>query len=191
MSDAIASVPVASRNLNQWGVSFHEYDYVNPTGGVYEGIDLETLSIKVSNRRAVVIESEVEPMAVRMNMRNTELDWLGHALADMSGFSALFTADKDGNIPTSVPSNITADGQKGLQLVGHSVGTGTVTLTKVQVDTWTQEIKTAMDSRNNASQQDMTRLQSLVDRRDEAYKTSSSLSEKVSGTRSNTIKNLV
>jgi hypothetical protein len=47
-----------------------------------------------------------------------------------------------------------------------------------------------IDGRNNKAQTDMTRLQSLVDRRDESYSTASNLMTAVSDTRSNLIRNL-
>ena len=43
---------------------------------------------------------------------------------------------------------------------------------------------------NNESQKDMSRLQSLVDRRDESFSTASDLMSKISDTRSNLISNL-
>ena len=51
-------------------------------------------------------------------------------------------------------------------------------------------LKTMIDSRNNESQTDMSRLQSLVDRRDESYSTATNLMSAVSDTRSNLIRNL-
>ena len=47
-----------------------------------------------------------------------------------------------------------------------------------------------IDSRNNEAQTDKTRLQSLVDRRDESYSTATNLMSAVSDTRSNLIRNL-
>jgi len=201
MANAISSIPVWSEHLSQWGTVFCEYDYVAPTrsGGTetLSGIDLEDVAIKVSNRRATIIESQIEPMAVRMQKRNKELDNLSAALGDMASFSAKFVADKDGKIQESVKANLTNEGLEGLKLIGITKTTsgtaltvGENTLTKSDVDSWTQKLQGAADSRNNAAQKDMTRMQSLVDRRDESYKMSSSLAEKVAGTRGTTIKNM-
>ena len=43
---------------------------------------------------------------------------------------------------------------------------------------------------NNQSEKDMSRLQSLVDRRDEAFTTASNLMSEISDTRGNTIGNM-
>ena len=51
-------------------------------------------------------------------------------------------------------------------------------------------MKNKIDALNNEGQKDMTRLQSLVDRRDEAFSTASTLMNAVSDTRSNLIRNL-
>ncbi len=53
-----------------------------------------------------------------------------------------------------------------------------------------QKVKSAIDSQNNAAQTDMSRLQSLVDRRDESYSTATNLMTNISDTRSNLIRNL-
>ena len=47
-----------------------------------------------------------------------------------------------------------------------------------------------IDALNNEGQKDMTRLQSIVDRRDEAFSTASDLMSKIGDTRSNAIRNM-
>ena len=51
-------------------------------------------------------------------------------------------------------------------------------------------VKSEIDGLNNEAQTDMTRLQSLVDRRDESYSTATNLMTSISDTRSNVIRNL-
>ena len=51
-------------------------------------------------------------------------------------------------------------------------------------------LKSMIDSMNNESQTDMSRLQSLVDRRDESYSTATNLMTAISDCRSNLIRNL-
>lgn len=213
MADAITSVPVGSEHLSQWNAEFYEYDYVAPVGAptVREwGLDLETLTIRVANRRATVIEEQIEPMAVRMEQRNDELSLLSAALGDMAGFSAKFVADpeNDNKVPEFVTSSLSEDGLAGLKLIGvtktsydrddegnivagHDLKVGNENkVPKSDVDTWTQKLQGASDTRNNEAQKDMTRIQSLVDRRDDSYKLSSTLSEKIASTRGSTIKNM-
>ena len=63
-------------------------------------------------------------------------------------------------------------------------------MTKYEVEEWLQKVKSKIDSLNNQSEKDMSRLQSLVDRRDEAFTTASNLMSEISDTRGNTISNM-
>ena len=63
-------------------------------------------------------------------------------------------------------------------------------MTKYEVEEWLQRVKSKIDSLNNQSEKDMSRLQSLVDRRDEAFTTASNLMSEISDTRGNTIGNM-
>lgn len=51
-------------------------------------------------------------------------------------------------------------------------------------------VKSEIDGLNNEAQADMTRLQSLVDRRDESYSTATNLMTIISDTRANVIRNM-
>ena len=61
---------------------------------------------------------------------------------------------------------------------------------KREVEEWIQKCKSKIDGLNNQSQTDMSRLQSLVDRRDESFTTASNLMSAISDTRGNLIRNL-
>ena len=61
---------------------------------------------------------------------------------------------------------------------------------KQWVEYYLKLVKNKIDALNNEGQKDMTRLQSLVDRRDEAFSTASTLMSSVSDTRGNLIRNL-
>ena len=75
-------------------------------------------------------------------------------------------------------------------MFGDQVDFTNLKMTKSEVEYWLQMVKSKIDSLNNAAEKDMTRLESLVDRRDEAYSTASDLMSEVSDTRSNLIGNL-
>ena len=63
-------------------------------------------------------------------------------------------------------------------------------MTKAEVEEWLQKVKSKIDALNNEAQKDMTRLESLVNRRDEAFSTASDLMSKIGDTRSNAIRNM-
>ena len=75
-------------------------------------------------------------------------------------------------------------------MFGDQVDFTELKMTKSEVEYWLQMVKSKIDSLNNEANKDMTRLESLVDRRDEAYSTASDLMNKVSDTRSTLIGNL-
>lgn len=182
---AIAKIEVKSENLKAWGVQVVDYELNG------QRVDFQDLLIKVSEQRAATVEQEIEPMSTRMSTRNRKLDSLGAALAIVADIQAKFTdADDTGNKTSTL--TLTAEAKAGLGLVGYTGGTvgSTLTMNKSTAEYYQQMLKTELDSLNNASSKDMTRLQSLVDKRDESYSTATSLMQEVGDTRANTIKNM-
>ena len=191
---AISSISVDSDNLKAWGVDVKDYemDVVKADGSTEKKrIDFQDLLINISEQRAATVEKQIEPMSVRMSTRNRKLDNLGAALSIIADIQAKFTDANETGDKTST-ATLTAEAKAGLALVGYTGGTvgETLTLNKSQAEYYQQMLKTELDSLNNASSKDMTRLQSLVDKRDESYSTATSLMQAVADTRANTIKNM-
>lgn len=178
MSISATEVTLSERN---WGEDIKFYDYN------YNGTpkDFQDLMVAVSERRAVAVEGEVAPMATRIRNRNIWLDELGAALADLSRLQAAFKSDDDGDKQRDSMSENTAATIK--KLTGNDP---TRNEHKKWVEYYIQRIKTEIDGQNNHAQKDMSRLQQLVDRRDESYSTATNLMTAVSDTRSNLIRNL-
>lgn len=182
---AIENDPLKSANLLAWGVTVNDYKLDG------NHCDFQDLLIKISEQRAATVEGQIEPMSVRMSTRNRKLDNLGAALSIVADIQAKFTdADDTGNKTSD--AKLTAEAKAGLELVGYTGGTvnQTLTMNKSTAEYYQQMLKTKLDSLNNASSKDMTRLQSLVDKRDESYSTATSLMQSVADTRANTIKNM-
>lgn len=179
------------RLSQDWGVEFSDY-MVNG-----KLADFEDLAVRIAENRAVAVEKEVAPLSTRIQIRNKELELLGSLLGIFTQTQAKYASDAAGNAKEAV-SGVTAEmvplACKAYRMKG---GTPSTSLswwnedwTKSSVEGMIQTLKTMIDSRNNASQTDMTRLQSLVDRRDEAYSTASDLMGSVSDTRGTLISNL-
>ena len=178
-----------------WGVSFSDYK-VNG-----KQVDFQDLMIAVSEKRAVTVEGEVTPLTTRIKNRNTELDKLGSLLAIFTKAQATFASDASGGDITSI-RGITSDQWQLLREAYIKRGGGDPGAAwnsgwanaddwhKDSIEGMIQALKSMIDTRNNQAQTDMTRLQSLVDRRDESYSTASNLMSAVSDTRSNLIRNL-
>lgn len=194
---AIVTDLVTNSNLSAWGVSGAEY-IING-----EKVNFQDLMVAVTEQRAATIEKEVEPMSTRMTNRNKRLESLGNALSDLSGIEAAFKSDDSGGTwsldylkqPSAATRAVLDSLEGGLWGYGKSgkgdgKGTEGYYVTKSNCEKAIQLIKTQIDKLNNESSADMTRLQSLVDRRDEAYSAATSLMQKIADTTSSLIKNL-
>ena len=171
----------AKVNLSMdWGnIKFNDYKM--------EGrkCDFQDLMIQVSEKRATTVEAEVQPLTTRIKLRNTELDKLGVALADFTSVQAQFKNDDSGSTTHgSVSAETVATVSKYLKRNMNNPPT------KSYTEYYIQRIKSAIDGLNNESQTDMSRLQSLVDRRDESFSTATTMMSAISDTRSNLIRNL-
>ena len=188
-------VPQTPVTLSQeWGVSFSDYK-VNG-----KPVDFQDLMIEIGANRAVTVEGEVVPLTTRIKHRNAELDKLGSLLAIFTKTQADFKSDAAGSDKKPV-SGITSDQWDLLREAyvkrgGSDPGPdwnsswANSDWTKSSVEGMIQALKSMIDGRNNKAQTDMTRLQQLVDRRDESFSTASTLMTSVSDTRGNLIRNL-
>jgi len=199
MADTISSVPIVKDGVDvfksRWGTTVYDYKLNNvPT-------DFQDLMVAISEHRATAVEGEVEPLSVRMRARNEFLDKLGTALAECSKKQAGFDSDDDWDewmqgYFTSTTASVLTDPR--LQLRGaedHSAdyryrSSNGYDADKAQIEGLIAKIKNVIDLQNNSAQTDMTRLQSLVDRRDESFTTATTLMTNVSDTRSNAIRNM-
>ena len=196
---------------NRWGVKAGDYDVT--LNASTNRMDFQDLLVQFSKFRAVAVEGEVEPLSVRMQQRNDRLDELGEALAELTEVQAEFDSDDEGARDAhSWISNKTGEVLESLGYVPTYYATkddrpndneeradfykaGWLTENQYSMNKKTLEgmlsrVKSEIDGLNNEAQTDMTRLQSLVDRRDESYSTATDLMTSISDTRSNVIRNM-
>lgn len=188
----MANLPISKVDVGlsmDWGVKGIDYVYTSSyTKDKPRACDLQNLLVDVSLHRAKRVEGEIEPLATRISNRNDTLDNLGTALADLTKLQAKFDSEADGDDREGA---LDSDSYQILQDVfGTAVNFTNLQMTKYEVEEWLQRVKSKIDSLNNQSEKDMSRLESLVDRRDEAFSTASDLMSEVSDTRSNTITNM-
>ncbi len=191
-----------------WGaIKFYDYTFNG------DRMDFQDLMVAVSEKRAVTVEGEVTPMTTRIRARNTYLDQLGNVLAELTKAQASFESDDKGSRDMREwMSNAT--GEMMIRL-GYSCTTysseddrpsgnesrasfykagwrtsSAYSANKQTIEGMIQKVKSTIDGLNNKAQTDMSRLQSLVDRRDESYSTATNLMTAISDTRSNLIRNL-
>ena len=152
-----------------------------------KSVDFQDIMIAIAENRATSVEGEVTPLSTRITNRNEKLENLGNVLADLTKLQAQFESDDDGDKRRGYLQQSSKDIL--ISLFG-SLDWSDLHMTKYEVEEWLQTVKSKIDALNNEAQKDMTRLQSLVDRRDEAFSTASDLMSKIGDTRSNLIRNL-
>lgn len=212
-SDSIQAIAVTN-NASQdvfkarWGSTVYDYKLNEvPTA-------FQDLMVAISEHRANAVESEVTPMTKRMRDRNAQLEKLGTALSELTKIQSTFKSDMSGDEDMSgwltiATGNLLKEYCSGLGIgfVSYSSwddvpddederpdfyycsGKG-YSGKKKSIDALVEKVKNVIDSLNNAAQTDMTRLQSLVDRRDESYTTATTLMSSISDTTDNAIRNL-
>jgi len=182
-TESIERVTVAPERFGLWGVTVVDYKVDNVE------IDFETIVTAVATGRATTIEGEVEPLNTQVTQRNNKLEKYGKALADISGKQ---TSVKDEDRPSAkitITDGVTISVLNEFGIKGQSGSSSTsMIITYSDAETAVQKIKTAMDKLNNDAQSDMTRLQSLVQKRDDSFSTATTIMTAVSDTRGNLIK---
>lgn len=170
-------------NLSQdWGLRFQDYK-IDGTP-----VDFQDLMVAVAENRATTVEKEVSPLTTRIKARNKTLENLGDALGDLTKVQAGFKSDDPGDKRSNIEIKLSSF--QTLQRVFGTLDFSNRKMLKYEVEEWIQKVKSKIDALNNEAQSDMTRLQGLVDRRDEAFSTATDLMSTISDTRGNLVRNL-
>lgn len=175
----------------RWGISIVEYQM--PVEGKTSKVDFQDLMVNVAENQAVAIENEVQPQAIRIKKRTERLKICGDAMAELAAFK--FDTKEKSN--PSANGDISDATQKILsELIGSNWGGALaksgkqVSRSKSDVDSGNQYLKSESDKLNNQQQLSMSRLESLVQSRDQNFNTASTLMTHVGETRGNTIKSM-
>lgn len=179
----MSAITTDSVTLSQtWGATFGDYALDGTK------VDFQDLMVAISERRAVAVEGEVEPLSTRIKNRNTTLEQLGEVLADLTSLQTQFDSDAEGK---DRKGTLKQSSKTVLDTVfSGQVDFDNLKMTKYEVEKWLKMVKNKIDALNNVAQKDMTRLQQLVDRRDESFSTATTLMTAISDTRANLIRNL-
>ncbi len=203
--NTIETETVESSRLDQWGIKAFDYKMDG------KAVDFQDLLVAISKKRAVAIEGEVKPVATAIRSRNNYLDKLGAALSELSSIQASFDSDDKGakdqpgwiskatgdllssrlgfsfttyNSKSDRPGSDT--GRAGFY---YATWEGKYSANKQTIEGMVQKVKSTIDALNNVAQMDMNRLQSIVERRDQAFTAATELMTNVSESRSNLIAN--
>lgn len=136
--------------------------------------------------RTVAIENAVPAYSAALLRRRTKLRELGEALADIARAAALFGPKAS----LSDTQDVSATTSAILSRYGIS-GVSDNKVKKEDVQKVQADAQFALDLENNSVQQDLTTLQGLMSKRDNAYTLVSKIVKKAIGTESTGIRNIV
>ena len=159
-----------------------------------DSMDLETAMAAVKSNRVSLLDAQLMDQIAGVQARNNQIAKLNQLLGALNKTAAAFPADAKsdatvGTVPDAaklcdeVRDATKEAGIENLGLSDHSQGFGGP-VTKGQLDGKIQELKSMIDSQSNTQQMDMLRLQSLTNKRNEAYETLSNFLKKLADSKS-------
>lgn len=162
------------------------------------GMDLETAMMAVQSQRANLLEGQLKGQMDAIQKRNEEIAKLNQLLAELRmnrpGDPAAWGAlGKDRKAAQDLLASLKATGLTmpvGADAV-KEVGTpGIPSAKQFTFDKWTAELKGRIDSLNSSQQMDMLRMQSLTNKRNEAFDLMTNFIKKMADSRSSVLGNM-
>lgn len=178
-----------------------------------QGMDLETLLMLVQSNRAHMMELQLKDQVATVQRKNDQISALNSLMGQLNSALSKFssTAKPTDNLIAIYPKN---DGKGRVQDTGRPAideafkGAGTDPLkmlpsgtirdkefdinevTKTELDSAVTDLKSNIDSMSNTQQMDMLRLQSLSNKRNEAFDLMTNFMKKMQDNRSSVIGNM-
>lgn len=163
------------------------------------GLDLETAMMMVQSRRAELLEDSLKSQLAAVGDRNKEI-------AELHDLAAALKARRPGGTDKEMWSNLGANQAQGrvvmdrIKAAGltlpagadavNETGTGIFDAKQKTYDAWDAQIKAKMDAMNSSQQMDMLRLQSLTNKRNEAFDLMTNFIKKMADSRSSILGNM-
>lgn len=155
-------------------------------------LDFEQLVAAMAVGRSAQLEREAQVQAMQVRTRNEAIEMLGEVLAEVNRCLETLAQKKDA--PDTVANSKLYECKQILVKLGvksYIVTTNTLGgLNKGNAQKQQAELVYAIDMQDNDLQQDIISMQSLLNKRDDAYATASKLSTRVSDARSQTLENI-
>lgn len=171
-------------------------------------MDIETALMMVQTRRTELLETQLKGQLEQVSQRNDRIAKMNELMSELSSVNAQF-GSKAGN--TTKVSAKTKDG--GIADWGSKINTGSLqtkanaagvdlesmkvlsggsikNATKGDIDVAIQKIKGMIDAESNSQQMDMLRLQSLSNKRNEAFDLMTNFIKKMNDNRSSIVGNM-
>ena len=164
-----------------------------------KGLDLETAMMTIQSQRANLLEGQLKDQMQGIQKRNDEIGAMNKLIADLKTLRPAGTdKEKWGNLGANAAegkANYARVKAAGLTMpVGadevNEPGTGIYDAKQKTFDAWTEELKGKIDSMNSSQQMDMLRMQSLTNKRNEAFDLMTNFIKKMADNRSAILGNM-
>jgi len=170
------------------------------TVGDIKGLDLETAMMAIQSQRANLLEGQLKTQMEGIQGRNDEIGKLNKLIADIKTL-------RPGGTDPQKWGNLGANTQQGrdtlarLEAAGVNIpksgddavnepGTGIYDARQSTFDKWAEELKGKIDGLNSSQQMDMLRMQSLTNKRNEAFDLMTNFIKKMQDSRSSILGNM-
>ncbi|WP_254592216.1 two-partner secretion domain-containing protein [Acinetobacter bouvetii] len=158
------------------------------------GMDIESALIAVQTQRANLLESQLRDQIAGVQAKNEQIGKLNTTLNSLQALLAIFSTTQN-SIQLTAGSNIDRLFQK-LKVDAQAAGVdirsllkGNI-LNKADIEALQKGIKGQIESASNSQQMDMLRLQSLSNKRNEAFDAITNFIKKMQDSRSSIIGNM-
>lgn len=164
-----------------------------------KGLDLETAMLLVQSQRAELLEGQLKGQLDAISQRNKDIAALNALLGDLKKLRPSGTdPEKWGNLGANAAEGRATHAR--LKAAGLSFpagadevnepGTGIYDAKQKTFDAWAEQIKGKIDAFNSSQQMDMLRMQSLTNKRNEAFDLMTNFIKKMADSRSSVLGNM-
>lgn len=177
-----------------------------------QNMDLETAMMMVQSQRTTLLDAQLQTQIQQVQSRNDSISKLNSVLSNLNAASSTFAinAKADSQLGNSaaalvaqknvndalasakISSLFTTAAPGGLLSNGLRAGGGSLdsTVTKADIDRSVSQIRSQIDAAGNSQQMDMLRLQSMSNKRNEAFDVMTNFVKKMQDSRSSIIANM-
>ncbi|WP_429371120.1 hypothetical protein [Paenibacillus sp. DS2015] len=149
-----------------------------------QSMDIETALMAVQSERTRLLEDQLRSQIAAVEDRNSQINKLNDALSQLNKASAILPADAKADTKL----NLSNETIQAIQNAGIAIPT--TDISKAELDTMSMNLKSMIDSQSNSQQMDMLRLQSLSNKRNEAFEVMTNFLKKMQDSRSSIIGNM-
>jgi len=158
-------------------------------------MDLETAMMAVQSNRANLLEAQLKDQISSVQAKNDQISKLNQLLGSLNKAAAGVAADAKAGDKVNLSSTaaeIKTAAQSANITLPTELGGGSkaADANKGQLDGFIQQVKSQIDSMSNSQQMDMLRLQSLSNKRNEAFDVMTNFIKKMQDSRSSIIGNM-